>query len=331
MPKAFITGITGQDGSYLAELLLSKGYTVHGLVHRPDTVARSNIAHLAADSTLIGRRLFLEGGDFQDTSHLRRIVMRVRPHEIYHLAGQSSPRVSLEMPESTVASVGVATLRLLEIIRDLPERPRFLYAASAELFGNAAESPQTESSPIQPNTPYGVAKALSFQLAKIYRTIWGFQTCSAILYNHESVPRGNGFVTMKVARAAARIKLGLDREVTLGSLDAKRDWGWAPDYVEAMWLMLQADRVSDYILATGELHSVRDWVEACFNSVGLDWRQHVRQDPALIPKIEPAAPCGDPSKARRELGWTPRANFCEMARLMVESALSKESSPSTTS
>lgn len=325
MPKAFITGITGQDGSYLAELLLGKGYEVYGLVHNLDNVGRGNLAHLVSDSEIHGKRLFLDGGDFQDTSHLRRLLSRSRPHEIYHLAGQSSPRVSLEMPESTVGSVGVATLRLLEIIRDMPERPRFLYAASAEIFGSPKTTPQTEDTPLQPTTPYGAAKALSFQLCKIYRTTWGFQTCSAILYNHESPRRGTGFLTMKVARAAARIKLGLQKDVTLGSLTASRDWGWAPDYVEAMWRMLQQDPVDDYILATGKLHTVEDWVDACFSAVGLRWRDHVRQDPKLIPAIEPEAPCGSPQKARSKLGWANSTDFEEMARKMVEAALSKES------
>lgn len=321
MPKAFITGITGQDGSYLAELLLAKGYEVHGIAHRTNNLAGGNLAAVIAQSGVLGKRLFIEGGDFQDTSHIRRLVMRVRPHEIYHLAGQSSPRVSLEMPESTVASVGVATLRLLEIIRDLPERPRFLYAASAEIFGSPKESPQTEMTPVQPTTPYGVAKALSYQLCKIYRTIWGFQTCSAVLYNHESPRRGPDFLTMKVARAAARIKLGKQKEVMLGSLAAKRDWGWAPDYVEGMWRMLQTPRVDDYILATGQLHSVQEWVEACFAAVGLEWRDHVRQDPSLIPTIEPLAPCGSPAKAERELGWKNTVSFQEMASRLVENQL----------
>jgi GDPmannose 4,6-dehydratase len=293
-------------------------------VHRPHTVTQGNLGHLVSKPGLLGSRLFLDGGDFMDTSHLRRIVTRVRPNEIYHFAGQSSPRLSLEMPESTVASVGAGTLKLLEIVRDLPDRPRMLYAASAEIFGSAPDSPQTEQTPIQPTTPYGVAKAFSYQLTKLYRQNWGFAACSAILYNHESPRRGAGFVTMKVAQAAARIKLGLQDKVVLGNLAARRDWGWAPDYVEAMWRMLQQPKVDDYILATGTLHSVEEWVDACFRAVGLDWRSHVVQDPKLIPAVEPIAPCGSPEKARRQLGWFPTTDFSEMARKMVESALSRE-------
>ena len=241
MKRAFITGITGQDGSYLCESLLAKGYEVHGLVHRPDQLPNSHIAHLVQDPKVHKRTLFLHNGAFEDATHLRRIILMAKPHEFYHLAGQSSPRLSLELPETTVDSVGMGTLRLLEIVRDLPDPPKFLYASSSEVFGSPVHSPQDEMTPLNPTTPYGAAKALSQQLTRIYRTAYGLQTCSAILYNHESPRRSSNFVTMKVARAVARIKKGLQSELILGSLNGQRDWGWAPDYARGMWMMLQVE------------------------------------------------------------------------------------------
>jgi len=323
---AFVTGITGQDGSYLAELLLEKDYTVHGLVHRPDSLASSNIGHLVADSMLINKRFFLHNGTFEDATHLRRIISRAQPTEFYHLAGQSSPRLSLELPETTVDSIGMATLRLLEIIRDLSSPPRFLYASSAEVFGSPPHSPQDELTPLNPTTPYGAAKALSQQMARIYRTAFGLQTCSAILYNHESPRRSGQFVTMKVARAAARIKKGLQKDIQLGSLAGRRDWGWAPDYVKGMWLMLQGDPVDDFVLATGELHSVEELVAAAFQAVDLNWRDYVRFDQGLVTAVEPLSPCGNPGKARRLLGWSNTIKFNEMVDRLVGSELSKLSS-----
>ena len=323
MQKAFITGITGQDGSYLCELLLEKGYEVHGLVHRPDALATSNIRHLVTDTALLGKRLFLHNGAFEDATHLRRIISRARPHEFYHLAGQSSPRLSLELPESTVDSIGMATLRLLEILRDLPNPPKFLYASSSEVFGSPPHSPQDELTPVNPTTPYGAAKAFSQQMARIYRIAYGLQTCAVILYNHESPRRSSNFVTMKVARAAARIKRGLQTELALGSLEGRRDWGWAPDYVKGMWLILQEQHVDDFVLATGELHSVADLVGCAFECVGLNWRDHVRHDAALITSVEPVAPCGNPGKAHRILGWRNTVPFKDMVGRLVESELQK--------
>ena len=320
---AFITGITGQDGSYLAELLLHKGYTVHGLVHRPDGLATSNIGHLVADATLLNKRLFLHNGAFEDATHLRRIISRAQPTEFYHLAGQSSPRLSLELPETTVDSIGMATLRLLEIIRDLPNPPKFLYASSAEVFGSPVHSPQDELTPLNPTTPYGAAKAFSQQMARIYRTAYGLQTCSVILYNHESPRRSGQFVTMKVARAAARIKKGLQKGLQLGSLSGRRDWGWAPDYVNGMWMMLQNNPVDDFILATGVLHTVEDFVDAAFKAVDLNWRDHVTFDQGLVTTVEPVSPCGNPGKARRILGWENTVKFDEMVSKLVESELGK--------
>ncbi|MDR2674580.1 MAG: GDP-mannose 4,6-dehydratase [Opitutaceae bacterium] len=316
-PVAFITGITGQDGSYLADLLLEKDYAVHGLVHRPDAVAASHIRHLFAKPDIIGKRLFLHNGAFEDATHLRRVISRAKPDEFYHLAGQSSPRISLELPETTVDSVGMATLRLLEILRDLDRPTKFLYASSSEVFGSPSHSPQDELTPLNPTTPYGAAKAFSQQMARIYRIAYKLPTCSAILYNHESPRRSGTFVTMKIARAAARIKKGLQNELQLGSLTGKRDWGWAPDYVRGMWMMLQADPVDDFILATGQLHSVEELVAAAFRCVGLEWKDYERHDPALLTTVEPVSPCGNPSKASRLLGWKNTVPFEEMIERLV--------------
>lgn len=317
MPVAFITGITGQDGSYLADLLVSKDYTVHGLVHRPDSVGSSNIRHLVADPKIMGKQLFLHNGSFEDATHLRRVISRAQPDEFYHLAGQSSPRISLELPEATVDSVGMATLRLLEILRDLDHTTKFLYASSSEVFGSPSYSPQDELTPINPTTPYGAAKAFSQQMARIYRIAYKLPTCSVILYNHESPRRGGHFVTMKIARAVARIKKGLQKDLQLGSLTGRRDWGWAPDYVHGMWQMLQAEVVDDFILATGKLHSVEELVQNAFQSVGLQWRHYVKFDPDLVTTVEPIAPCGNPSKAQRLLGWQNTVGFEEMIERLV--------------
>lgn len=322
-PRAFITGITGQDGSYLAELLLAKGYDVHGLVHRPDALPASNIRHLVADPDLLNKRLFLHNGSFEDATHLRRIISRAKPNEFYHLAGQSSPRLSLELPESTVDSIGMATLRLLEILRDLPEPTKFLYASSSEVFGSPPHSPQDELTPLNPTTPYGAAKAFSQQMARIYRIAYQLPTCSVILYNHESPRRSSGFVTIKIARAAARIKKGLQQELVLGSLEGRRDWGWAPDYVQGMWSMLQQPKVDDFILATGELHSVEQLVNEAFLCLGLNWRDHVKQDANLLTSVEPVAPCGNPGKAQRLLGWRNSVPFPDMVARLVEAELKK--------
>ena len=323
MLKAFITGITGQDGSYLCEWLLEHDYEVHGLVHRPDALASSNISHLVTNPAVLGKRLFLHNGAFEDATHLRRIISRAQPDEFYHLAGQSSPRLSLELPESTVDSIGMATLRLLEILRDLPHPPKFLYASSSEVFGSPPHSPQDELTPLNPTTPYGAAKAFSQQMARIYRIAYGLQTCAVILYNHESPRRNSNFVSMKVARAAARIKRGLQAELTLGSLEGRRDWGWAPDYIRGMWLMLQQPQVDDFVLSTGKLHSVADLVTCAFEHLGLQWRDFVRYDAGLLSSVEPVAPCGNPGKAARVLGWKNTVPFKEMVALLVDSELKK--------
>ncbi|MCK9590205.1 MAG: GDP-mannose 4,6-dehydratase, partial [Terrimicrobiaceae bacterium] len=320
---AFITGITGQDGSYLTDLLLEQDYEIHGLIHRPDRLPASSIGRLLQDDAIISKRLFLHNGSYEDSTHLRRVIAKAKPTEFYHLAGQSSPRISLEMPESTMESVGMGTLRILEILRDLDAPPKFLYASSSEVFGTPVQMPQTEETPMNPATPYGAAKALSQHMCRIYRNAYGLQTCSAILYNHESPRRGSGFVTMKVARAVAAIKLGRQKELFLGSLSGRRDWGWAPDYVQGMHLMLQQATADDFILATGKLHTVEQLVDLSFRSVDLNWRDHVKFDQSLVTAVEPLAACGNPAKAGRVLGWKCTLTLEEIMRRMVESELAK--------
>jgi GDPmannose 4,6-dehydratase len=315
---ALITGITGQDGSYLAELLLEKGYAVHGIVRRTSNVVRSRIEHLRAEA---GNRLALHYGDLTDGTTLRRIFAQVQPAEVYHLAGQSHVGLSFEIPESTSEEVGMATLRLLEICRDQTQPVKFYHASSSEIFGKAEESPQTENTPYRPANPYGCAKAFATQLASVYRTAYGLFVCNGILYNHESPRRGENFVTRKIARAAARIARGLDQQVVLGSLDSRRDWGHARDYVHAMWLMMQHETPDDYIVATGVTHSVRDFVEAAFSSVRLEWQQYVKHDPAFDRPTEPVRLVGSPEKAQRVLGWRATSTFEDLVREMVQAEL----------
>lgn len=321
--RAFITGITGQDGSYLTELLLSKGYLVYGLVRDSNALPQTHIGHLVRDPAIYNKRLILQHGTFEDVTHLRRMILKAQPHEFYHLAGLSSPRLSLELPETTLDSVGMGTLRLLEIMRDLPEPPKFFYPSSSEVFGSPPNSPQDEETPIIPTTPYGAAKALSQQMTRIYRSAYGLSSCSAILYNHESPRRGPQFVTMKIARAAALIKKGHQVDLKLGNMDGKRDWGWAPDYVLGMWMMLQQEKVDDFVLATGELHSVRDLVEMAFSHVGLDWKDHVIFDAGLLTAVEPISACGNPTKARNILGWKNNVPLKEIMARMVDHELAK--------
>ncbi|MEP6699496.1 MAG: GDP-mannose 4,6-dehydratase [Verrucomicrobiota bacterium] len=318
---ALITGITGQDGSYLAELLLAKGYAVHGVVRRTSNLLRSRIEHLRRREKMSGELLSLHYGDLSDGTTLRRIFAEVRPAEIYHLAGQSHVGLSFEMPESTCEEIGMATLRLLEIARDQPQPVKFYHASSSEIFGRATESPQTETTPFTPANPYGCAKAFATQLARVYRESYGLFVCNGILYNHESPRRGENFVTRKVARAVARIARGLDHALMLGSLESRRDWGGAQDYVVAMWLMLQHDKPDDYIVATGETHSVRDLVEAAFAVVDLPWEKYVKRDPAFDRPAEPTRLVGSPAKIKSVLGWTPTISFGDLVREMVEAEL----------
>src|SRR5213082_843630 len=318
---ALITGITGQDGSYLTELLLEKGYAVHGVVRRTSNLLRSRIEHLRRDENVYDQRLFLHYSDLSDGTTLRRIFSEVRPAEIYHLAGQSHVGLSFEIPESTCEEIGMATLRLLEIARDQPRPVKIYHASSSEIFGNATESPQTETTPLRPASPYGCAKAFATQLARVYRQSYGLFVCNGILYNHESPRRGENFVTRKIARAVARIARGLDQELSLGSLESRRDWGRAQDYVVAMWLMLQQEKPDDYVVATGESHSVRDFVEAAFAVVDLPWQKYVKHDPAFDRPAEPARLAGCADKIRKKLGWKPAGTFRELVREMVEAEL----------
>jgi GDPmannose 4,6-dehydratase len=321
-PKtALITGITGQDGSYLAELLLEKGYAVHGVVRRTSNLLRSRIEHLRRDESIYDKRLFLHYGDLSDGTTLRRIFAKVRPAEVYHLAGQSHVGLSFEIPESTCDEIGMATLRLLEIARDQPQPVKIYHASSSEIFGNAPESPQSETTPLLPSSPYGCAKAFATQLARVYRDSYGLFVCNGILYNHESPRRGENFVTRKIARAVARIAAGQEDELVLGNLDSRRDWGRAQDYVAAMWLMLQHEKPDDYVVATGETHSVREFVEAAFAVVKLPWEKCVKHDRAFDRFNDPVHLSGSAEKIKATLGWRPTGSFTELVREMVEAEL----------
>lgn len=318
---ALVTGITGQDGSYLAELLLEKGYAVHGVVRRTSNLARSRIEHLRNDEALYDKRLFLHYGDLSDGTTLRRIFAQVGPTEVYHLAGQSHVGLSFEIPESTCEEVGMATLRLLEIVRDQKASVKFYHASTSEIFGRAADSPQTEETPLRPANPYGCAKAFATQLVQVYRQSYGVFACNGILYNHESPRRGENFVTRKIANAAARIAKGLEDELVLGDLESRRDWGHAREYVEAMWRMLQHKTADDYVVATGETHSVRDFVEAAFAVVHLPWEKYVKRSASFTRPAEPTRLVGSPEKIQRQLGWRASIKFAELVREMVETEL----------
>src|SRR6266480_3588048 len=318
---ALITGITGQDGSYLTELLLDTGGAVEGEVRLAGDLGSSRIEHLRGDENIYGKSLFLHYGDLSDGTTLRRIFSEVQPDELYHLAGQSHVGLSFEIPESTCEEIGMATLRLLEIARDQPRPVKFYHASSSEIFGNATESPQTEKTPLWPASPYGCAKAFATQLARVYRDSYRLFVCNGILYNHESPRRGENFVTRKIARAVARIARGLDQELQLGSLESRRDWGRAQDYVVAMWLMLQQEKPADYVVATGESHSVRDFVEAAFAVVNLSPKKYVKHNPAFDRPADPARLVGSPAKIEAELGWKPNGSFNDLVREMVESEL----------
>jgi GDPmannose 4,6-dehydratase len=319
--KALITGITGQDGSYLAELLLAKGYEVHGVVRRTSHLARSRLDHLYHDAAIYGRTLFLHYADLDDTTSLRRLLWKQAPDEIYHLAGQSHVGLSFEIPESTCETTAMGTLRLLEILRDLPKPCRLFHASSSEIFGQPKTSPQDEQTPVAPVTPYGCAKAFATQMVAVYRRSHGLFACNGILFNHESPRRGEHFVTRKICRAAAAIRLGLEKELLLGDTTARRDWGHAQDYVRAMWLMLQQPEADDFVVATGELHSVQEVVEIAFATAQLDWRAHVRQEARLMRPTEPVGLEGNADKARRRLGWQPQATFASLVQDMTRAEL----------
>jgi GDPmannose 4,6-dehydratase len=318
MPVAFITGITGQDGSYLAELLLSKGYTVHGGVRRSSNIGRQRLEHLTRENSIYNKTLFLHYADLSDTTTLRRILRRVRPDEFYHLAGQSHVGLSFEIPESTCEFAAMGTLRLLEVFRDLDTPPRFLNTGSSELFGRADISPQDESTSFRPVTPYGVAKAFAVDITRVYRESFGIFACNAISYNHESPRRGESFVTRKISKAVAEIVAGRGIKLSLGNLDVARDWGYAPEYVDAMWRMLQTDVPDDFVLATGKLTSLKCFLDCAFRWVGLDWQNHVEVDSRLIRPLEPSELVGNPAKAERVLNWRALTFAPELARMMVE-------------
>ena len=323
MPKkALITGITGQDGSYLTELLLGKGYEVYGVIRRASTFNTERIDHIYQDPHESGRRMRLLYGDLNDASSLNKILRDVQPDEIYNLGAQSHVRVSFDIPEYTAEVGALGTLRLLEAIRETGLRgTRFYQASSSELFGKVQEVPQRETTPFYPRSPYGVAKLYAYWVTVNYRESYGLFACNGILFNHESQRRGETFVTRKITRAAAAIKLGLQNKLYLGNLDAKRDWGHAKDFVEAMWLMLQQDEPDDYVIATGETHSVRELLDEAFGHLELDWKQFVEIDPRYFRPAEVDLLIGDASKARRKLGWEPKITFKELVRTMVDADL----------
>jgi GDPmannose 4,6-dehydratase len=327
MPRALITGITGQDGSYLSELLLAKGYEVHGIVRRTSQLARSRLDHLYHDPKIYGQRLFLHYADLDDTTTLRRLLSKAAPDEIYHLAGQSHVGLSFEIPESTCEMTAMGTLRLLEMLRDLPKPCRLFHASSSEVFGQPTRSPQDEQTPIAPVTPYGCAKAFATQMVTIYRRTFGLFAGNGIMFNHESPRRGEHFVTRKICRAAAAIKLGLEKELVLGDTTSRRDWGHARDYVRAMWLMLQQPEPDDFVIATGELHAVQEVVEIAFAAVQLNWSDHVRQDPRFLRPTEPLGLVGNAAKARQQLHWRPEVPFPELIREMTTAELAALARP----
>ena len=323
MKKALITGITGQDGSYLAELLLEKGYEVHGVIRRSSTFNTSRIDHLYQDPHIAGTRLFLHYGDLSDGSRMATLLTKIAPDEVYNLAAQSHVRVSFDEPEYTADTTGVGSIRLLEAIRLTEVPARFYQASSSEMFG-ATPPPQNEETPFYPRSPYGVAKVYSYWITKNYREAYGMYACNGILFNHESERRGETFVTRKIAIGAARIAAGLQKELFMGNLDSVRDWGYAPEYVEGMWRMLQQDAADDYVLATNTAYTVKDFLQFSFEAVDLDWEKYVRFDERYLRPTEVDALVGDYSKAQNILGWEPKVLTPELAKRMtlaeVESA-----------
>jgi GDPmannose 4,6-dehydratase len=320
--RALITGITGQDGSHLAELLLSKGYEVYGIIRRSSSFNTGRIDHIYQDPHQQPSRLRLLYGDLNDASSLNKILRDCRPDEIYNLGAQSHVRVSFDIPEYTAEIGALGTLRLLEAIRETGlHNTRFYQASSSELFGKAQEIPQRETTPFHPRSPYAVAKLYAYWITVNYRESYGLFACNGILFNHEGPRRGETFVTRKITRAAASIKLGLQDKLYLGNLEARRDWGYAPEYCRAMWLMLQQEEPDDYVIATGETHSVREFLEEAFGYLDLDWHHYVEIDPRYFRPAEVDILVGDASKARRKLGWEPKVTFKELVRIMVDADL----------
>ena len=318
MKKALITGITGQDGSYLADLLLEKGYEVHGIIRRASSFNTSRIDHLYQDPHVNGVRLFLHYGDLSDSLNLTRLIDRIGPDEIYHLGAQSHVRVSFDIPEYTGDVVGLGTIRILEAIREAKVKARFYQASSSEMFGKVQAVPQTETTPFWPRSPYAVAKVYGYWATVNYRESYGMHASNGILFNHESPRRGETFVTRKITRAVARIKLGIQKDLYLGNLDAKRDWGYAKEYVEGMWRMLQQPEGDDYVLATNETHSVREFCQVAFEHVGLNWEDFVKYDARYERPAEVELLIGDPAKAKAKLGWEPQTTFVALTKLMVD-------------
>ena len=323
MKKALITGITGQDGSYLAELLLAKGYEVHGVIRRASTFNTARIDHLYQDPHVNGVKLFLHYGDLADSVQMVKLLYDLQPDEIYNLGAQSHVRVSFDVPEYTGDVVGLGAVRILEAIREakLVDKVRFYQASSSEMFGKALEVPQTEATPFWPRSPYGCAKMYAHWLTVNYRESYNLFACSGILFNHESPRRGETFVTRKITRAATRIKLGLQEKLYLGNLDAQRDWGYAKEYVEMMWLMLQQDNPDDYVIATNETHSVKEFVIETFNQLDLDWEKYVDYDDRYERPAEVDLLIGDPAKAKKQLGWEHKVKFKELVKIMVDADL----------
>ncbi len=323
MKKALITGITGQDGSYLLELLLSKGYEVHGIIRRASTFNTGRIDHLYTDPHVNGVNLFLHYGDISDSTNLIKLLYRLQPDEIYHLAAQSHVRVSFDIPEYTGDVTAIGTVRILEAIRETGIKTKFYQASSSEMFGMVREIPQKETTPFYPRSPYGCSKVYAYWITVNYRESYGIYACNGILFNHESPLRGETFVTRKITRGLARIMAGLDDSLYLGNLDARRDWGFAKEYVEAMWLILQQPQPDDFVIATGETHSVREFLDIAFSCAGLDWKKYVKQDPRYYRPAEVDVLIGDATKARTKLGWAPKTKFSELVRLMVEADIAQ--------
>jgi GDPmannose 4,6-dehydratase len=328
MKKALITGITGQDGSYLADFLLSKDYEVHGIIRRASTFNTSRIDHLYQDPHVNGVRLFLHYGDLADSVNLVKLIYELKPDEIFHLGAQSHVRVSFDIPEYTADVTGVGTIRILEAMRESGVKSRFYQASSSEMFGKVQEVPQTETTPFWPRSPYGVAKVFAYWATVNYRESYGMHATNGILFNHESPRRGETFVTRKITRAVAAIKSGRQKELFLGNLDAKRDWGYAPEYVEGMWMMVQQDNPDDYVLATNETHTVREFVQEAFAHVDLDWKEFVKHDPRYERPAEVELLVGDASKAKRQIGWEPKTKFKDLVRIMVSADLEELNGPS---
>jgi GDPmannose 4,6-dehydratase len=317
MKKALVTGVTGQDGSYLAELLLGKGYEVHGLIRRSSSFNTHRLDPIYRDPHEAGVHFFMHYGDLSDSGSLVNLIRQLEPEEIYHLGAQSHVKVSFEIPEYTSDATGMGTVRMLEAIRASGVDTRFYQASSSEMFG-AAPPPQREDTPFHPRSPYGVAKVFAYWMTVNYREAHDLYACNGVLFNHESARRGETFVTRKITRAVARIKAGIQDKLYLGNLDSKRDWGYAPEYVEAMWLMLQQDKPQDYVIATGEAHTPREFAQLAFDHVGLDWEKHVEVDPNYFRPAEVDHLLGDASKAKKELGWEAKTGFEELVRLMVD-------------